>query len=125
MARIKLVKGRSYAAGQIKATREKSFVDCDDATAKEAVATGFFVLADGQEKTKPETPKEPEAEGKPLEKMNKSELETFATYNDVDIKAAKSKADIIEILKEALPEEELTGNIVYGSPTITELEKEQ
>lgn len=63
-------------------------------------------------------------QGKTLDEMNKSELETFATYKDVDIKGAKTKADIITKLREALPPEELEGEIVYGSPTMTELQKE-
>ena len=62
--------------------------------------------------------------GKTLEEMNKSELETFATYRDVNIKGCKSKADIIDRLREALDPSELEGDIWYGSPTIQELQKE-
>ena len=126
MALIKLVKGRSYT-GEVKATRENPFVKCDEATAKAAVASGFFIMANSKDDVElpftPEPESEPEPEGKPLDEMNKSELETFATYKNVDIKKAKTKADIIEAIKKALPPEELEGNITYGSPTMVELQE--
>jgi hypothetical protein len=55
--------------------------------------------------------------------MNKSELETFAAYVDVDIKGCKTKAQIITALKEKLPKEDLEGLIYYGSPTMVDLQK--
>ena len=57
--------------------------------------------------------------------MNKSELETFAAYRDVAIKGKKTKAAIIAALREALPEEELSGPIYYGSPTMVDLQTER
>ena len=55
--------------------------------------------------------------------MNKSELETFAAYRNVDIKGCKTKTQIIAALREALPAEELEGPIYYGSPTMVDLQK--
>lgn len=128
MFHIRLIKARSYS-GIVSATREKPDVFVKDGTiANAAMATGFFefVEGDGVLDTTGEQGNEDETgeQGKTLDEMNKSELETFAAYKDVDIKGAKTKADIIGKLKEALPPEELDGIIVYGSPTMTELQKE-
>jgi len=131
--RLKLIKGKSYT-GIIKATKEHPIVEVDDeATAMAAVDSGYFEALDVAALTQEEIPEattEIEAEeplqygGKYLVDMNKSELETFAAYRDVDIKGCKSKADIIKALKKALPAKDLEGKIYYGSPTMVELQEE-
>ena len=94
------------------------------------MASGYFELVEAPSGTPvdPEDPEDPETQaeysGKTLDQMNKSELETFATYRDVDIKGAKTKADIIAKLREVLDPAELEGEISYGSPTMQELQKE-
>ena len=133
MCHLKLIKALSYT-GVVSATKEKPDVYTDDeAAAKEAVASGYFKLVEAPSGTPvdPEDPEDPEEletqaeySGKTLDQMNKSELETFATYRDVDIKGAKTKADIIAKLREVLDPAELEGEISYGSPTMQELQKE-
>ena len=130
MYHLELIKALSYT-GVVSATKEKPDVYTDDeATAKEAVASGYFELVEEPSGTPvdPEDPEDPETQaeysGKTLDQMNKSELETFATYRDVDIKGAKTKADIIAKLREVLDPAELEGEISYGSPTMQELQKE-
>lgn len=134
MYHLKLIKALSYT-GVVKATSKKPDVYVDDeATANAAVASGYFVLVTSA--VPGETPNEPEETtgepeetkplgygGKPLSDMNKSELETFATYKDVDIKGAKTRAQIIAKLEAALDPSELEGDTYYGSPTMQELQK--
>lgn len=132
MAKLKLIKGLSYS-GIISATKKKPYVEVDDeATVQAAVATGYFEVVDAEASQPVEEPETAEvlAEepmqygGKPLNEMNKSELETFAAYRDVDIKGANTKAAIIKKLRAALPASELEGDIYYGSPTMVELQDE-
>jgi len=136
MVHLKLIQGRSYTTldGAISATRQKPDVYVkDEAAAREAVASGFFVEVaeeSGSAAESAEAPEETpvveaEQEGKTLDEMNKSELETFATYRDVDIKGCKTKAEIIEKLRAELPAKDLDGIIKYGSPTMVELQKEK
>ncbi len=133
MYHLKLIKALSYT-GAVTATAKKPnvFVE-DEATANAAVASGYFELVGNtSEIAEPDpVPVEPEEEpeplgygGKPLSEMNKSELETFATYKDVNIKGAKTRAQIIAKLEAALDPSELEGDIYYGSPTMQELQKE-
>ena len=133
MYHLKLIKALSYT-GVVKATSKRPDVYVDDeATANAAVASGYFMLvtSGAQENTSnasEETAGEPETKplgygGKPLSEMNKLELETFATYKDVDIKGAKTRAQIIAKLEAALDPSELEGDIYYGSPTMQELQK--
>ena len=129
MVHIRLIKGRSYT-GDINATSTKPDVYVDDeAIANRAVASGFFKIITSETPESPIVKADEESTpggygGKPLDEMNKSELETFATYRDVNIKGCKSKADIIDKLREVLDPSELEGEIWYGSPTIQELQKE-
>lgn len=136
MYHIRLAKALSYS-GNVRATKKNPDVYVKtEAEAKAAVDTGFFVLVDEPEEKlgRPENAddaervpfedEETEERGKTLEDMNKSELETFATYYDVDIKGLKTKADIIERLKEVLPGDVTEGKVTYGSPTIQELQEE-
>lgn len=133
MYRLKLIKGLSYT-GKVKATANRPFTEVEDkADADYLVGTGYFKLVDEEinESTAPQLDDEgsdsqdDEADEngfKPLDEMNISELETFATYKGVSLKGIRKKDDIIKKLREELPEEELEGIIVYGSPTMVELE---
>ena len=139
MYKIKLIKGLSYTTKVngtiVSATREKPFLELEDAEAEELLKSGYFETceagpftledAEAEENTgvidMNEEP-EPAYTGKTLEEMNVSELETFATYKNVSLKGIKKKDDIIKKLREELPAEELEGIISYGSPTMTELQ---
>ena len=143
MYHLKLIKGLSYT-GKVKATanRPHAYVD-DKADADYLVSTGYFKLVEDNTLTVEEAVGEPlpeitednindekvcdpqstEDNGfKPLDEMNISELETFATYKGISLKGIRKKDDIIKKLREELPEKELEGIIVYGSPTMVELE---
>lgn len=139
MYKIKLNKGLSYSTKindrLVSATREKPFLELEDAEAEILLASGYFetVSSSPVELTAEEADEntgvidmneepEPAYTGKTLEEMNISELETFATYKNVSLKGAKKKDDIIKKLREEIPAEELEGVISYGSPTITELQ---
>ena len=138
MAALKLISGRSYMyKGYV--FKNGYATDVDEADVAHLLNTGCFELKGGKktiEKAETdlddaldETSAETDLDdaqygGKLLEDMNKSELETFATYKNVDIKGAKTKNDIIKKLRESLPAEELEGEIYYGSPTMVELQEE-
>lgn len=131
MAKLKLIQGLSYT-GIISATKKNPYVEVDDeATVQAAVATGYFEVvgaSEAVEETESETTAEKESlqyGGKTLDEMNKSELETFATYKNVSVKGCKSKQAIITKLEKALPASELEGKIYYGSPTMVELQEEK
>lgn len=131
--RLKLIKGKSYT-GIVHATAENPVIEVDEEVGMIALNTGYFESLDVAALTQEEVPdtaediEEPEEPlqygGKHLLEMNKSELETFAAYKDVNIRSCKTKADIIKALKKALPASELEGEICYGSPTMVELQEE-
>lgn len=129
MYHIRLSKALSYS-GIVNATAEKPDVYIDDEeTYSKAMDTGYFTLVSaGPQELVVETaegsplPPIPAYGGKTLAEMNVSELETFATYKGISLKGITKKADIIKKLKDELPEEELEGEIEYGSPTMVDLE---
>ena len=55
--------------------------------------------------------------------MTVPELETFAAYKNISLKGISKKADIIAKLKDELGEE-TENEVDYGSPTMTELQKQ-
>lgn len=117
--RLKLTKALSYT-GIVSASKGNPYVDVEDkATAEKAVATGYFEIA-AEENPEPENTDKPMR--KSLEKMNISELETFAVYNNVDIKGITKKADIISKLETELNISK-TDEVEYGSPTMTGLQE--
>lgn len=121
MYHLKLVKALSYY-GVVKATKQNPDVYTEDkATADAAVASGYFKLVDeAQEPPEGGEEKEP---GKKLEEMTVPELETFAAYKNISLKGISKKADIIAKLKDELGEE-TENEVDYGSPTMTELQKQ-
>lgn len=130
MYHLRLTKGLSFC-GVVEATQKKPDVFVEDkATADAAVATGYFKLVEeaqeppegGEEKELGEGGgnKEP---GKKLEEMTVPELETFAAYKNISLKGISKKADIIAKLKDELGEE-TENEVDYGSPTMTELQKQ-
>ncbi len=118
---LRLCKALSYC-GAVSATKDNPDVFVDDkATADAAAATGYFKLINDTDKT--EDGKEVNTgQGKTLDEMNISELETFAAFKDISLKGITKKADIIAKLKSELGAEETEGEIDYGSPTVTELQ---
>lgn len=146
MYKLKLIKALSYS-GVVKASVEHPFVETDDqAIAEAAIATGYFELINKESlpeevveeisKVEDMTVSEledevdndgdsddetEELEGKALEDMTVSELETFATYKEISLKGIKSKAEKIEKLCADLGISPDT-KVVYGSPTMVELE---
>lgn len=130
MYHLKLIKALSYY-GVVKATKKNSDVYTEDkATADAAVASGYFKLVDeAQEPPEGGEEKEPgegggnKEPGKKLEEMTVPELETFAAYKNISLKGISKKADIIAKLKDELGEE-TENEVDYGSPTMTELQKQ-
>ena len=123
MITLKLLKGYAYY-GEISATAADPYVTVEDeAIAERAVASGYFEIAAGKPEAEAATVT-PAYSGKTLEEMTVSELETFATYKGIKLKNARSKSAILAKLRAELPEEELIGDIEYGSPTIVELQEE-
>ncbi len=117
--RLKLKKALSYT-GVVSASKDNPYVDVEDkAIAEKAAATGYFEIV-GEESPKSEDINEPMV--KSLEKMNISELETFAAYSNVDIKGITKKADIISKLETELNISK-TDMIEYGSPAMTGLQE--
>ena len=142
MYKLKLEKGLSYTVGTpkglITATKENPVIEVTEDIAAALLESDNFSLilvesgevSDGNgngEAISPLTDTEqeytPPYSGKTLEQMNVSELETFATYKNVSLKGIRKKEAIINKLREVLPEEELEGEIEYGSPTMTELQE--
>ena len=130
MYHLKLIKALSYYV-VVKATKKNPDVYTEDkATADAAVASGNFKLVDeAQEPPEGGEEKEPgegggnKEPGKKLEEMTVPELETFAAYKNISLKGISKKADIIAKLKDELGEE-TENEVDYGSPTMTELQKQ-
>ena len=123
MFKLRLIKALSYS-GIVKASVDNPIVFTDDqATAEEAVATGYFELVNDNAagNTAEVAEQEPEEEGKALEDMTVSELETYATYNNISLKSARTKALKITKLREELGIE-AGQKVTYGSPTMVDLE---
>lgn len=120
MYHLRLIKALSYI-GVIKAEKNNPDVYTEDKDiAEKAIATGYFKMIDDEASDDiKEVSENPE---KTLEKMNISELETFAAYNNISLKGITKKADIINKLKAELDIKE-TNSIDYGSLTMTELQK--
>lgn len=103
MAKLKLVKARSYS-GLVRVTAKQPFVDVDtDEEAQALVATGYFELCAS---TAPDVSEEDEAEGSSpdydaLSAKTKAELTAYAAENGIDIEGCKTKADILEAISVA------------------------
>lgn len=124
MYHLKLIKALSYH-GIVIATKENPDVYTDDeAVANAAVASGFFKLEESptQPISQPETEPEESEQGKTLEDMTVTEIETFATYHGVSLKGIKGKAKIISHLRKTLGDK-AAGAVTYGSPTMVELQE--
>lgn len=139
MYHLRLIKALSYS-GVVEATKQHPDVFVkDQATADAAVATGYFQLVgaglesddeedngemqpNGEKDNGPELGgREEQPNGKKLEDMTVTELESFAAYKGVSLKGVTKKVDIISKLKGELGDEELDGEVEYGSPTMQDL----
>jgi len=131
MYHLRLTKGLSYC-GVVEATQKKPDVFVEDkATADAAVATGYFMLIEeaaeppeGGEEKEPGEGGGNKQPGKKLEEMTVPELETFATYKGISLKGISKKADIIAKLKAELGAAETENEVDYGSPTMTDLQRQ-
>jgi hypothetical protein len=142
--RLKLIAGLSYAVmtadGIVKATKDRPVIDVDDDTAQTLLSGDNFLVisaesevpleGDGEGEVLPELSDterecEPPYGGKTLEEMNITEIEAFAAYKKVSLKGIRKKDAMIKKLREVLPEEETTGVLEYGSPTMVELQDEK
>jgi len=130
MYHLRLIKALSYI-GVINAEKDNPDVYTDDKDiAEKAIATGYFKMIDDEvsddikidDEVSDDIKEVSEDPEKTLEKMNVSELQTFAAYNNISLKGVTKKADIISKLKAELDIEETDG-IDYGSPTVTELQE--
>ena len=123
MYKLRLIKALSYS-GIVCATKDNPFVIVEDeAIANEAVASGYFELVTNDNETASEeedtnTP----AEHKAVADMTVSELETFASANNISLKGISKKADMIAKINEELSAKDDDYEINYGSPTMTELQ---
>ena len=136
MFHLRLKRALSYDNGVISATSERPDVYTEDeVVAESAVESGYFKLISApeteyvpEEVPEEESAEEPETEyvpgPKPLEQMTGAELDTFATSRNISLKGCKNKAAKIAKIREILSEEELSGDIEYGSPTMIELQSE-
>lgn len=119
--RLKLIKALSYT-GVVSATKSNPYVDVTDKkTVEKAIATGYF---ESVAEDIPAYKTDDEIRGKKLREMSVSELETLASYKGVNIKGINKKADIIKKITEELPKDETDGEVIYGSPTMTDLLEE-
>ena len=105
MYTLKMVKGKSYTAEGIKATKKNPYVTVEtDAEAQALVATKHFALvsveteADEAEET--EETEADEADLEALSKLSKAKLIEYAEESGIDISAAKTKEDILALISE-------------------------
>ena len=114
---LKLVKGLSYY-GVIKATREHPDVFLEDeATAKAAVASGYFRMVEGDpEPVAPEPEREPYTQEQ-LEEMTLEQLKEIAPEVGVVETKGFKKADYINAILWA------EGDYSTGSPTMMDLQE--
>lgn len=139
MYRLKLIAGLSYAVmtadGIVKATKDNPVIEVDNGTAQKLLSGYNFQTVDMTLENDGEGEALPELEdiereyvppygGKTLEEMNITEIEAFAAYKEVPLKGIRKKDAMIKKLREVLPEEETTGIIEYGSPTMVELQEQ-
>lgn len=132
MHTLKLIKSLSYT-GVVSATKEHPIVCVEDeATAQKAVASGYFELiseepAAGDTENEPENTIPDKTFEESLEELNKSELETLATYHGIALTGLKTKSDYIGAIVASTAdktEAERLDMLNYGSPTMTELQSE-
>ena len=90
MARVQLVKGRSYK-GLVKVTAENPYAEvADKKTVDALIATGRFVLiGDSAENSSAIT----------LETMSAAQLDAYAVENEIDLAGCRTKADKIERIR--------------------------
>lgn len=114
---LKLVKGLSYY-GVIKATREHPDVFLEDeATAKAAVASGYFRMVEGDpEPVEPEPEREPYTKEQ-LDEMTVEQLKEVASEVGITETKGFKKADYVDAILWA------EGDYSTGSPTMIELQK--
>lgn len=114
---LKLVKALSYY-GVIKATREHPdvFVE-DEATAKAAVASGYFRVVEGEtEPAEPEPEREPYTKEQ-LDEMTVEQLKEVASEVGVTETKGFKKSDFVDAILWA------EGDYSTGSPTMIELQE--
>jgi hypothetical protein len=107
MCKIKLIKGRSYH-GAVTATNLNPVVEVDEATARKAVASGYFALL---EEPKPQGGgSEGGGEADAIGKMTVEQLEAYAAENGIDLAGAQKKADKLAKIIEAVTQNEGGGS---------------
>lgn len=104
MARLRLIKARSYN-GLVRATANAPFVDVDtDKDAQALVATGYFEVC-GKSVPSAGSSEVEDGGSSPdydaLSAMTKAELTAYAESNSINIEDCKTKADILEAISVA------------------------
>jgi hypothetical protein len=97
MYKLKLIKGRSYH-GIVTATNKAPFVEvADEATAKKAVATGYFEIVSAP------PPQSNTGSSKQFDvtKMAERQLDAYAAENGIDLAGLTKKADKLAKILEA------------------------
>lgn len=128
MYRLKLIKSLSYT-GIVSATKERPIVCVEDeATARIAVASGYFeLITEETAENEPENTIPEKTFEEALEGLNKSELETLAAYHGIALTGLKTKSDYIGAIIASTAdktEAERLDMLNYGSPTMTKLQSE-
>lgn len=98
MIHIRLCKGLSYS-GIVTATKDKPdiFVE-DEATAKAAIASGYFKFIEGDETVLP--PEPPAGTITKLDVMTVKQLTAYAKEHDIDLAGATVREDIVQRILE-------------------------
>lgn len=131
MFHLKLIKSLSYA-GIVTATKKKPDVYVEDeATAKAAVASGYFaIVEDGPAEQQEQATVKGHLDKAQLEEMKIDDLKKLAADMGINTSALKKKAELVEAIAsvevEAAAEDD--NEVDYGedagSPTMIELQRE-
>ena len=94
MKKIKLIKGLSYS-GEVTATAKNPMLEVEDDVAQRVALTGYFaicgdVVANNAQKTKT------------IDDFTVAELKAFAAAKNIDLQKAKTKSEILAVIKTAL-----------------------
>lgn len=99
---LRLIKAISYSNGTLTATAQQPDVFTDDeATASQAVASGYFALIDNSGENIESEPAENAIDYDQLSKLTKEGLSNYALEHGIDISKCKTKADILETISVA------------------------
>lgn len=121
MKRLILVKGRSYSTKRYTAWKGIPF-EMEEEAADLLLKTGRFQEIPVEMKGEADDAVKEDGLPRNFFDMTKSELESFAVANDIDLRGCKTKGEILaklEVYADNVPEAELD----FGSPMMEELQE--